>query len=386
MTEPNTFEKFLRKRLKRIVDQEILDDFLTPESMKVWTRAFTDQSYSTDNYELYEIIGDSAIGLAFYDVIREAFPTITQPKIYSTLKEFYLSEVSLRDLAIKAGFLDFLIADRLVLNSTEIKRKIAEDLWESYHGALKELGDKIGLEKFGIGVGYQCVKNSMIEVLNDLDIDKNRGAGAFKNQLSEIMSALGIRLIIVNYPMSNREVSFAYLIRRDAIVNILQKFGRTEEEINNLLDDKTSRTFIGRIPAASKRNLNPKIDYILLGAAIKPNKEEAQDSAASEAIKTFRNRYGLTDVYLDGVRAERLDIQLDGKGEIKENYDAIAKIYSDLKITGRTFSTVALYILTGVKNGKNHIIALYKTERGDAYDNIQAELYQRARNTPLSRK
>lgn len=385
MAEPNKFEKFLRKRLKRIVDQDILDEFLTPESMKVWTRAFTDQSYSTDNYELYEIIGDSAISLAFYDVIQEAFPTITQPKIYSTLKEFYLSEVSLRDFAINAGFLDFLIADRLVLSSTEIKRKIAEDLWESYHGALKELGDKIGLENFGIGVGYQCVKNSMIEVLNELDIDKNRGAGAFKNQLSEIMSALGIRLTIINYPLPNREVSFAYFIRRDVIVGILQKFGRTDAEINNLLDDKTSREFISRIPAASMK-LNPKVDHILLGAAIKPNKEEAQDSAASDAIKTFRNRYGLTDVYLDGVRAERLDAQLDGKGEIKENYDAIAKIYSNIKISGRTFSTVALYILTGVKNGRNQIIALYRTERGDAYDNIQAELYRRGRNSPLSRK
>jgi len=352
----------------------------------VWIKAFTDQSYSTDNYELYEIIGDSAISLAFYDVIKEAFPAINQPKIYSTLKEFYLSEVALRDLAIKAGFLNYLIADRLVLRSEEMKRKIAEDLWESYHGALKELGDKIGLEHFGIGVGYQCVKNSMIEVLNEQDIDKNRGAGAFKNQLSEIMSALGIRLIIVNYPLPNKEVSFAYFIRRDVIVNILQKFGRTEVEINSLLDDKTSRDYINRIPASSRNSLNPKFSYILLGAAIKHNKEEAQDSAASDAIKTFRNRYGLTDLYLDGIRAERLDTHLEGKGQIKENYDEIAKVYSDIKISGRTFSTVALYILTGVKNGKNQIIAIYKTERGDAYDNIQAELYRRGQISIMNKK
>ena len=65
MSEAKDFENFLRKRLQSIVSQDILDEFLTPESMKVWIKAFTDQSYSTDNYELYEIIGDSAISLAF---------------------------------------------------------------------------------------------------------------------------------------------------------------------------------------------------------------------------------------------------------------------------------------------------------------------------------
>lgn len=381
--ETSKFESFLRNRLKTIVGASIIDHFFTPEAMKVWLRAFTDQTYSADNYELYEIIGDSAISLAFYDIIREAFPDVAQPKIYSTLKEFHVSEAAFSDLATKAGFLEFLRAAPVVLNSNEMKKKIAEDLWESYHGALKELGDQIGLELYDIEIGYKCVKNSMIEVMNNTEIDKDRGAGAFKNQLSEIASTLGIKFGTINFFLAtDRKVAFAYVIRRDALKTVLKRFNRTDEDIENIINDveNSSRRYLQDVPtSANIRNisLNRKED-IVVGRGIGDTRDEAQDRAASEAVKTFRNVYGMTNVYLDNIRAERLDNHLQQDGKIKQAYDVIQSVYSDIKISGRTFPTSALYILTGVKNGKTKVITTLVTEKNLLYERIQASIYLKA--------
>lgn len=370
------FENFLRDRLKRIVGSDVLEEFLSPESLKIWSQAFTDQTYSPDNYELLETIGDKAIDLAFYDIIKEALPAITQPKMYATLREFYVSEAHFSKLAIDAGFLDYLRANYTVRSSMEIMNKIAEDLWESYHGALFELGNTIGEKVYDIGIGYACVKNSMILIINDLTIDPERAAGAFKNQLNEITSALGIRLGTVNI-LKDGQVIFYYFIKKNNLEQLLKQLERPEEEIKNFINDKTSREIIRRIPAHERRRGGTELgeDDIIVGFESANNRDEAQDKAARQAIRTFRQTYQITDYELDRARVERLDAHMEGKGEVSEAFEIIRAEYPITRITVRPFGNSVLYMLLGVDKGKTFLIDSIKARKTDAYQDVQSRLY-----------
>lgn len=368
---PDDFKKFIKSRVSQLVSSDLVDKFVSDDSMRVWNRAFTDQTVSPDNYELDETLGDSALNLAFYHVIRKSLPNVHQPKMYATLKAFYVSEGPFSKFASEAGFLDYLRIPEALRRDNTIMRKKAEDLWESYHGALFELGNKIGQEEYGIEIGYNCVKNSMVLILNDLVIDKERAYGAFKNQLREISQGISLRVENASiYLADEKKVGFYLYVQKNSLREILQGTGKSPEEIEEILEDKESRRILSTIGAT--KGINPNTS-LLIGSAVAQNNSEAEDEASRNAVHTLRDKFGISELDIEKIKAKKL-------GEkFSEHIEEIRKHYQTFRISQQKYGTNTLYsLLVALPNGKMKSLAFIKVLTTTPFEDVQRDLYKRA--------
>ena len=54
------FKIFIKSLLQlSCLDEKYIEKLLSPENLKIYEKAFTHESYSTDNYEFFELLGDS---------------------------------------------------------------------------------------------------------------------------------------------------------------------------------------------------------------------------------------------------------------------------------------------------------------------------------------
>ena len=182
-------------------DRRLLVD---AESMAIWKVAFTHISYDRNpqnNYEVLENLGDSVMDLAFASYTSQKFPDIDVSR-KNNLKVIYLAKPEQSKLSFQYGL------TKWVRSNVDINIHVAEDILESFFGALFEVGDM----KLGPGTGYVISFNVLNNILKPLNITMVQATVHPKTQLSEIFAKMQwgkLDDIMEEYPPS---VDHGYII------------------------------------------------------------------------------------------------------------------------------------------------------------------------------
>ena len=146
-----------------------IDILLSGDSLKIYNWAFTSNSAnstksSPDNYEVYEILGDSVFKnfIASYAIQRFQLKKAKDLKLISRIKINYGSEEELAKMARSLGFLSFITASQDLFSTVKKQDKMLEDVFESFLGATCQILDS----KARIGVGY-CVCYQILKYICD---------------------------------------------------------------------------------------------------------------------------------------------------------------------------------------------------------------------------
>ena len=199
------FRKFIQTVLERAhLGQKYIDEFTDDASMIEFTKAFTHKSYDPiDNYEFYEILGDSTTNKVVVWYFIRRFPEIFEKAkgqggnmgpvaIMARLKQNGVSKTTYAQYSETLGFWNYIrLADEEIKN----RKKITEDVFEAFCGCLELLVDTKVTEHSGYGIIYRIMKTLMDDTKVSLERDDLYDP---KSMLNEIIGKYRKRLTI-NY-------------------------------------------------------------------------------------------------------------------------------------------------------------------------------------------
>lgn len=149
---------------KELVDKLFDDDRFIDTMSVVFTHSSVDKSR---NYEYFEILGDATLNKCIVWYISKRFPELQCPegvKIIARLKINLISKKTFSSLAQQLGFWDFVSAEDEI-RQTKMK-KVLEDVFEAFFGALEMLLDMIVYP----GAGYPMCYRIILSLFNELPI------------------------------------------------------------------------------------------------------------------------------------------------------------------------------------------------------------------------
>ena len=159
------FYNFISEFLKKSkIQQKTINELLTPEVMLMFSTALTHKSASDDNYEYYELIGDSLVNTCIVWYINNKFPFLRKPeyvKIVARLKINLISKKSFYQFAEKLDLWKFVTASEDVKN-TKMK-KTMEDVFEALFGVTCIVLDRKNK-------GYNGCYNILASIMDDINI------------------------------------------------------------------------------------------------------------------------------------------------------------------------------------------------------------------------
>lgn len=138
------FKEFITDIISKIYKGNPSDIFNENTEKKYFLRAFVHETINSDNnYEALEKLGDSAMGYAFDAMILREEPHRTSAEL-SVIHSSMLSKSSLNIYSRRWGLDKFVI-----LKGIQVTDSVAEDLYESFCGAIVRAGDEY---KRGLGI------------------------------------------------------------------------------------------------------------------------------------------------------------------------------------------------------------------------------------------
>jgi dsRNA-specific ribonuclease len=166
-----TFRQFIQCQLALAnIDSKYRDSFTDPESMEVFTAAFTHPTADPkNNYQVLEYVGDGIIKAINSQYIPERFASqLAQGQgegVLSKLRRHLEQSKTLADFALKLGFWDYVRADE---DTKSTKReKTLEDVFEAFIGAMVKVID----HKLKMRVGYTFAYDYVSRSLNEHKIE-----------------------------------------------------------------------------------------------------------------------------------------------------------------------------------------------------------------------
>ncbi len=183
------------------VPQQLIDQLTNNKSMIFWTNAFTAPSYSANNYEFYELLGDSTLNCCIVFYLKTLFPQLCNAlgvKYLSRLKIDYVSKSKFSSYASKLNFDQFIRCGLEDRSNGKVKRSLAEDCLESFAGCLMTLCDQIEHHS-----GYKYCYNFIENILNREKISLNQ-EDLFdpKSRLKELFDVLKNHELIYKHNVS----------------------------------------------------------------------------------------------------------------------------------------------------------------------------------------
>ncbi len=181
----SNLRNFLRNDvLPNIVsDPKALDKLVNDEAMKIWTVAFTHESYNPnvgENYEELELYGDEVTAACYVKFLMYNYPGFTRSQI-SNLRTHYISKPFQAPLSKKLGLGEY-VRTRFAKSV-----HVYEDVLESFMGALEMVGDKVF--KFGSGMGLAY--NMIIFLYQEVEIDPVYTLANPKTRVKELFEKMG---------------------------------------------------------------------------------------------------------------------------------------------------------------------------------------------------
>lgn len=144
-----------------------IEKILSDEGLKVFDQAFTHATYDEiNNYEVYELLGDSTINKCVVWYLARRFPQLKTPEgvaIISKMKTDLVSKKTFCMLGDKLGLWEFVSCSDEV-RKTNMKKTL-EDVFESFIGALEFLLDNIRE-----GCGYSFCYNIVGSLFDEMNI------------------------------------------------------------------------------------------------------------------------------------------------------------------------------------------------------------------------
>ncbi len=157
---------------------------LTFNNPQLFSMALTHRSFSANNNERLEFLGDSILGFVIAQKLYDTFPTACEG-VLSRLRASLVNESSLADLARKLQLGDYLLLGSGELKSGGFRRdSILSDALEAIMGAL--------FKDQGIVACQQWIEELFAEQLQNLTLDNWQKDP--KTQLQELMQAKKIEL------------------------------------------------------------------------------------------------------------------------------------------------------------------------------------------------
>jgi len=165
----NDFKDMLMKILKKSkLKEKYINILLTEESLKEYGIAFTSKSASeTDNYEVYEQLGDLSANKFIVSYMYNRFPQLRcseAVKIVARLRIVYGSKNTFYQIAESMGFWEYISASEEQRNSE--KKKLLEDTFEAFIGTTEYILDT----KIKNGVGYAVVYEILKSLFDEIKI------------------------------------------------------------------------------------------------------------------------------------------------------------------------------------------------------------------------
>jgi dsRNA-specific ribonuclease len=175
------FQNFMRSILSATIkDEALLARLLDEKAMATWVEAFTHETYNAvTNYESLETKGDAILDYIFPKYIWNRIPDVT-PHGITEYKREYMSKKYQSKIAHQMKFDEWVLLD---VSETNIN--IAEDLMESFFGALDRICDRIK-GGFGAVIAY----NYMPLMFDGVHFDPISIRSEPKTQLFEYASRL----------------------------------------------------------------------------------------------------------------------------------------------------------------------------------------------------
>lgn len=224
-------------------------------SIAQYNKVFTASSANDkDNYEVYEILGDSTANKCMVWYFHRRFPQLNCPegvKVIARLKINYVGKREFALIAEKLDFWNYITAS--VEERISKKASLLEDVFEAFIGATEYLLDSY----FQIGVGYAIVYDILQTIFDQKEISlKYENLYDAKTRLKEY------------FDMHRELGQLVYTSVRDEATNMFMA---------SLATDKDRRTILGRGEAK--------------------NKGDAEQMAAQAAITRFNFVKDIPDFY-----------------------------------------------------------------------------------------
>jgi len=163
------FQYLIRKILKNAnLKDHYIDALLDEDGFRKYGIAFTSKSANeTDNYEVYEQLGDLSANKFIVSYMYRKFPKLKCSecvKIVARLRILYGSKQTFCVIAENLGFWPFISADEEQRNTE--KKKLLEDTFEAFIGVTELMID----EKIRHNVGYAIVYEILHSVFETVNI------------------------------------------------------------------------------------------------------------------------------------------------------------------------------------------------------------------------
>ena len=190
------FQYLLRKILKNAkLKEHYINILLDEDGLKNYDIAFTSKSANeTDNYEVYEQLGDLSANKFIVSYMYRKFPKLKCSecvKIVARLRILYGSKQTFCVIAENLGFWPFISADEEQRNTE--KKKLLEDTFEAFIGVTELMID----EKIRYNVGYAIVYEVLHSVFETVNI-------SLKKVTNTRSSKLGFEIIKSNIPVKKK--------------------------------------------------------------------------------------------------------------------------------------------------------------------------------------
>lgn len=166
------FKNLISKILKMgKLKQKYIDILTSDNNMLLYGYAFTSANVDpVNNYEFYEILGDSTLGNFLIYYCSRRFPELQNASgvsILSKMKSTYGQKEFLAQLANKLNYFDYISATQE--DKMRIKNSLLEDCFESFIGVTVYILDKEIMNGVGYAIAYDILK----EIYDTIDITPN---------------------------------------------------------------------------------------------------------------------------------------------------------------------------------------------------------------------
>lgn len=185
-------------------DFETLQLITSDPYIRIFRRAFTDVSFSADDNETMETLGDKILGTAFVHEVRARQPNVTPNKLTNFVTN-YMAKTFQAKLATEMKMQEWVL---LGSASAKLRTDVStpsfrEDVFEAFASALEQAGNAvhqfyISQERYRDAIllappGFQMVRKFLSFIFDSVGLDPKMGENSARTTLGEIGTIFGIR-------------------------------------------------------------------------------------------------------------------------------------------------------------------------------------------------
>lgn len=179
-------------------------DALSDGFVRVFMRAFTDISFSSDDNETIEMLGDKILGLVFTQHLHSRVPS-AGPSELTHYHNNYMSKESQADLATRLKMHEWILlgAQSAARRDAAVTTSMKEDVFESFFSSLYSVATQLHQNRLrsrqyedaalNAVHGAEAARVLIDFIFDGVGIDPERGKDAAKSILIEVPKMYGLR-------------------------------------------------------------------------------------------------------------------------------------------------------------------------------------------------